>query len=236
MFLFEDPAQGSTEEQNKAIRDLERLTCPGMANIMQYLNDYLVLAARTGRAYIDLDLSNKLFMKMPDPLGNILMEAFNKKYPGPQEGGLIALVPRIYFCQKYLQEMCQQAALQRSLKDLSFCSKIPIPGYYSKNPSKKYGLRKSKTYKGKPHDSHVHVFKRKHADKVRKCKCFICGEEGHFAKECKKNRGNITRAAVLENLDIPEDWDVVSVDQDEPDSDAICSMSEGETGVTSLKA
>lgn len=144
MFLFKDPAQGSTEEQNKAIRDLERLTCPGMANILQYLNDYLVLAAHSGRAYIDLDLNNKLFMKMPDPIGKILMEAFNKKYPGENERGVIGLVPRVYFCQKYLQEMCQQAALQRSLKDLSFCSKMPIPGYYGRNPSKKYGLRKSK--------------------------------------------------------------------------------------------
>ena len=58
----------------------------------------------------------------------------------------------------------------------------------------------------------------------------------HFAKECKENRGNITRAAVLENLDIPDEWYVVSVDQDEPDSDVICVMSEEEARLSSLKA
>lgn len=34
---------------------------------------------------------------------------------------------------------------------------------------------------------------------------------------------------MLEGLDLPEDFDVVSIDPEESDSDAICSMSEGET-------
>ncbi|GKD99807.1 hypothetical protein Tco_1387791, partial [Tanacetum coccineum] len=50
--------------------------------------------------------------------------------------------------------MCKDAALAKELRDLSLCSAIPIPGYY-KNNRKKYGLRKSRTYKGKPHNSHV---------------------------------------------------------------------------------
>ena len=117
MFLFEDPYQGSTEEQNQAYMDLERLNCPSMAHIMQYLNDYLVLASRSSRAYISGELSEKLFLKMPEQIGNVLKTAFEAKYPG----NVIGVVPIIYFCQKYLKEMCQQAALQRSLKDLSFC-------------------------------------------------------------------------------------------------------------------
>ncbi|KAJ1698622.1 hypothetical protein LUZ63_007134 [Rhynchospora breviuscula] len=226
MFLLEDPTTGSTEEQNRAYNDLERLSCQNVKDLFDYINDYKVLAAKSGRMFISPELSTKFFRKMPPIIGGEIEKAFAEKYLG----NTVGVIPRIHFTYQYLAEQCKRVALQRSLKDLSFCSRIPVPGYYQKN--KKYGLRKAKTYRGKPHDTHIRVFKRKDADKIRKCKCFICGEEGHFARNCTRQKGNIARAAIVENLDLDDDWDVLSVDQNEPDSDAICSFSEGEGGTS----
>jgi len=110
--------------------------------------------------YISPELSEKFFRKMPPLIGKELEKAYLEKYPG----NTVGVLPRINFSYQYLAEQCKKAALQRSLKDLSFCSRIPIPGYYQKN--KKYGIRKAKTYRGKPHETHIKIFKRKHADKV----------------------------------------------------------------------
>ncbi|GJT09899.1 Orf y [Tanacetum coccineum] len=131
------------------------------------------------------------------------------------------------FTHTFVSEMCKDATLAKELRDLSLCSVIPIPGYY-KNNRKKYGMRKSRTYKGKPHNSHVKPFKRKYKDdrgRVKKCKCFICGKEGHFVKDCRSKQGNIARSAVYQELDLDDNWDIVSADFDDS---SVYSISEGE--------
>ncbi|XP_074576876.1 uncharacterized protein LOC141833356 [Curcuma longa] len=222
--LLDDPYQGSTVEQDQAFIYIEWLSCSNMKDIFNYLNDFKFLPAKTGRAFISPELSDKIFKKMPPLIGQEIVAAFKKRYPANQVG----ILPRIHFTYQYLADICKKVAVQKVVKDLTFCSKIPIPGYYNKQ--KKYGLRKSRTYKGKPHDSHIRVFKRKKGDQQKKCKCFICGEPGHFARDCKRKTGNIARAAVMDQLDLPSDYDVLSIDLNENDSDAICSFSEGETG------
>ncbi|GJY54914.1 hypothetical protein Tco_0446578 [Tanacetum coccineum] len=142
--------------------------------------------------------TEKLFAKLPPSLSKKIEESFKAKHPGLSAG----VLPAIKFTHTFVSEMCKDAALAKELRDLSLCFAIPIPSYY-KNNRKKYGIRKSRTYKGKPHNSHVKPFKRKYKD----------------------DRGRVKKSAVYQELDLDDNWDIVSADFDDS---SVYSISEGE--------
>ncbi|GJR99255.1 hypothetical protein Tco_0315764 [Tanacetum coccineum] len=126
-------------------------------------------------------------------------ESFKAKHSGLVAG----VLPDIKFYHNFVSEMYKDATLAKELRNLSLCSAIPIPGYY-KNNKKKYGIRKSRTYKVKPYNSHVKPFKR------------------------KSKQRNIVRLAVYQELDLDDNWDIVSADFDDS---SVYSISEGEGDV-----
>nr|GEZ04636.1 TPA: orf y [Tanacetum cinerariifolium] len=222
LILLEDPYRGSTDEQDRAYRDLDKITYEETKNLWSFLEDFRQLATKSRRLYFP-STTEKLFAKLSPSLSKKIEESFRAKYPGLNSG----VLPAIKFTHTFVSEMCKDMALAKELRDLSLCSAIPIPGYY-KNNRKKYGMRKSRAYKGKPHNSHVKPFKRKYNDdrgRVKKCKCFICRKEGHFAKDCRSKQGNIARSAVYQELDLDDNWDIISADFDDS---SVYSLSKGE--------
>lgn len=65
VFTLEDPVTGSTRAQDDAYRDLEKLNCNSVKDIILFLNDYLRIAAKTGRMYVGTELSEKFWLKFP---------------------------------------------------------------------------------------------------------------------------------------------------------------------------
>nr|QEG78874.1 polyprotein [Bougainvillea chlorotic vein banding virus] len=226
IFTMEDPYTGSTLMQSVAYKDVERLQCDRIEHIVPFMMEYFKISAETGRLYLDNEMSDKFFRKLPPLYGEDIEKNYKQVH-----GDLPGVAPRIYFTYKYLQEMCKNAEKQRGLKSLNFCKDIRLPGQYSmRDSSKRYGMRKANTYKGKPHKTHARVIKNKEKSKkgvIRKCKCYICGEDGHFARECRSKMVNVQRAAIFNDLELDESLDVVSVDMGEPDSEHIISMSDG---------
>ncbi|GJQ91621.1 Orf y [Tanacetum coccineum] len=189
LILLEDPYRGSTDEQDRAYRDLDRITCEDTKNLWSFLEDFRQLATKSGRLYFP-STTEKLFAKLPPSLSKKIEESFRAKHPGLSSG----VLPAIKFTHTFVSEMCKDAALAKELRDLSLCSAIPIP-------------ENTKTIEDEW------------------CKYFICGKEGHFAKDCISKQGNITRSAVYQELDLDDNWDIVSADFDDS---SVYSISEGE--------
>ncbi|GJY54913.1 RNA-directed DNA polymerase [Tanacetum coccineum] len=170
-----DFVENLLRESEKLMWQQWQTAYPGVYSTLETITDdpqniTSQLAVKSGKLYF-LSTTEKLFAKLPPSLSKKIEESFKAKHNGLSAG----VLPAIKFTHTFVSEMCKDAALAKELRDLSLCSTIPIPGYY-KNNKKKYRIKKSRTYKGKPHNSHVKPFRRKYKDdrgRVKKCKCFI---------------------------------------------------------------
>nr|GEX21610.1 RNA-directed DNA polymerase [Tanacetum cinerariifolium] len=121
LIIMEDPYRGSTNEQDRAYKDLDRINCEETKNLWSFLVDFRQLATKSGKLYFP-SITKKLFSKLPPSLSKMIEESFKARHPGLSAG----VLPAIKFTHTFVSEMCKDAALAKELRDLSLCSAIPI--------------------------------------------------------------------------------------------------------------
>ncbi|KAK7283188.1 hypothetical protein RIF29_12558 [Crotalaria pallida] len=209
---------------SQALSQLDRLTITDMKDFPDYAYQFHDLASKTGRMYLQTELSEKFFRKLPPPFGAKIMELWDRDHPGMGVG----IVPRIKYTFEVLQQLCQQNEINRQAKDFSFCKSIEVPGAYPRNKPRR-SLRRSTTYKGgAPHNNNLRKFKSKKPGTTT-CKCSLCGAPGHFARDCKSSKVDRERLNIYCDLELPKDFDVISLQEGEDPNDSdICSYDDPE--------
>ncbi|GKB45635.1 hypothetical protein Tco_0896388 [Tanacetum coccineum] len=89
LILLEDPYRGSTDEQDRAYRDLDRITCEDTKNLWSFLEDFRQLATKSGRFIFSS--TTKSFLQIPPSLSKKIEESFRAKHPGLSSGVLPAI-------------------------------------------------------------------------------------------------------------------------------------------------
>lgn len=77
-------------------------------------------------------MGKRYFNKIPQSLGKLIKEAWDKQYGD----NMIGLPPRIVFATKFLQDKCLEEVAKQQINDYGFCSKLFQPGIYNKGTKK----------------------------------------------------------------------------------------------------
>lgn len=234
LVLGTQPNTGYDKQQAEAIKKLEQLQIRDWKYIKPFLQDFMYYSS-VARYYYDKSIGEKLFLKLPAPLGNQIHKQFKESHPNltPQLDSIGFRINHIIDC---LVQRCTEIQISRQLKgENSYCKNIYTPQNYGstnkeKNRPKKYKkypnreryfLRKSnarKPYLNK--DKHVRRFN-KQRDYKSKLSCYTCGSTNHLARECNKRHNIHNKQSILVNC---VNEDLIEVDEYIGDTESIYSI------------
>nr|GEZ85112.1 RNA-directed DNA polymerase [Tanacetum cinerariifolium] len=90
LIIMEDPYRGSTDEQDRAYRDLDRITCKETKNFWSFLEDFRQLAIKSGKLYFS-STTEKLFAKLPPSLSKKIEESIMVQDTPIEEAAFMAI-------------------------------------------------------------------------------------------------------------------------------------------------
>jgi hypothetical protein len=212
------------EEYNQGMIAMENLKICDMCELERYTCKFeeLYYVLNQGDYQENKPILRSYFTKLPFPWGIKLLKEYEKLLPlGKEEGVEIdSLGSRIEFTKRMISMWCREALENKKaykIRKNSLCcykdnGQVEQFGCYKKKykPYKKY-KRKFKNYKKfskKNFKPHKKYFKKRNWNKkfkprnIKKCRCFICNEEGHIAPQCpkKKDRQNIKTLRIYEKF------------------------------------
>ncbi|XP_021746677.1 uncharacterized protein LOC110712520 [Chenopodium quinoa] len=201
---FIGPRADPNEKRMEYKRKLSNLSICNIKYVDDYIMEFETYYYKIGENETNLGM---FYDKLPSPLN----EEISEKYQEWRERFLArdALGNIIAFLRKWIEKKCREVAGTQQMKR-QFLTCWDFPNNYGcerKNYNKRRNYKKNKydrsrgeTYKKKYYKHRYRKpsrFFRKATycpEKKKTCKCWSCGELGHYANECKKANHKLMEA------------------------------------------
>lgn len=233
-----DPNLGSTVEQERAAKALEQISLKSYDEAVPFLKEYIGLTATSQNSF-DETLSDRLVKKLPGAIGDEIQKEYEKWKPSVKGTFGFSVSSTAAFVNERLQDICQKVNIHQQIKnsDYKFCRNIVVPTIqfgkeechgactkktkHKKYPSRrKYYIRQSSQKKPFLNKGH-HVRKFYPNRDYKSIKCYICGEPGHTARNC---RNKVNRDDKHTQLVDTVQMDLLHIDEEMGDDESIYSI------------
>jgi len=193
-----------TDERKQLLTDLTRMELKNLQDLDQFGSDYM---AKFFKAGLNNDLAQKIafLSKLPGNLGDMVMKDIEVQGKKIEQ---IYWIDLLFRCKEKVKYLCWQKQVHNISPNLNVCRSVLPWTPFRKRRSKKYGKYRPKRVSNpkRPFKKFRYVKKRKQPK--RDNACFICKQEGHFARKCPKSSSNKLKAC-FEIEDFADDWSVV---------------------------
>lgn len=197
------------DEKKQLIIDLTRMELKDLKDLNHFGNDYM---SKVYKANLTNDSTQKIsfLSKLPRNLGDMIMKDLEVQGKKIDQTYWIDLLFR---CQEKVKYLCWQKQIHDVSPNLNVCFSVLPWTPFKKRRSKRYGKYRPKRVANprRPFRKFKYIKKRKQPK--RDNACFICKQEGHFARKCPKSLSSELKACIKFE-DFVDNWSVVD-SQDE---------------------
>lgn len=192
------------DERKQIITDLTRMELKDLKDVDQFGSEYM---SKVYKACLNNDSTQKVafLSKLPGNLGDMIMKDIEVQGKKIEQ---IYWIDLLFRCQENVKYLCWQKQVHNVSPSVNVCRSILPWTPFRKRRTKRYGkyIPKRVANPRRPFRKFRYVKKRKQPK--RDNACFICKQEGHFARKCPKSSSNKLKAC-FEIDEFADQWSVV---------------------------